>query len=178
MFDPIRIPGVGEKISVKTENFANIFVWERKITKFCPLWVVSARRIQATPKPQTHLGGGQPTTRCQAKENAWREAVLQDTRSSPVPDVVAFRVDFGELADATARPRPPRRQMTGKRRPLGRKGAVTDFEEYFVAATAGRGTFRGHYGRQRMARFTHRTDGYARTIAVFWASNIMTLSSR
>ena len=29
-----------------------------------------------------------------AQENAWQEAVVQDTRSAPVPDTVAFRVDF------------------------------------------------------------------------------------
>jgi hypothetical protein len=28
------------------------------------------------------------------EENAWQEAVVQDTRLAPVPDVVAFRVDF------------------------------------------------------------------------------------
>jgi hypothetical protein len=28
------------------------------------------------------------------EENAWAEAVVQDTRSAPVPDIVAFRLDF------------------------------------------------------------------------------------
>ena len=28
------------------------------------------------------------------EENAWREAVIVDTRSAPVPDIVAFRCDF------------------------------------------------------------------------------------
>jgi hypothetical protein len=28
------------------------------------------------------------------EENAWQEAVVQDTRSTPVPDIVAFRCDF------------------------------------------------------------------------------------
>jgi len=31
-----------------------------------------------------------------AEENAWREAVLQDTRSAPVPETVAFRCDFAD----------------------------------------------------------------------------------
>jgi hypothetical protein len=30
------------------------------------------------------------------EENGWREAVIVDTRSSPVPDVVAFRCDFSD----------------------------------------------------------------------------------
>ncbi len=30
------------------------------------------------------------------EENAWREAVVQDTRTSPVPDTVSFRVDFAD----------------------------------------------------------------------------------
>ena len=30
------------------------------------------------------------------EENQWREAVVEDTRSSPVPDVVAFRCDFSD----------------------------------------------------------------------------------
>ena len=30
------------------------------------------------------------------EENQWREAVVEDTRSAPVPDVVCFRVDFGD----------------------------------------------------------------------------------
>jgi hypothetical protein len=29
-------------------------------------------------------------------ENAWREAVIQDTRTAPVPDIVSFRIDFGD----------------------------------------------------------------------------------
>jgi hypothetical protein len=28
------------------------------------------------------------------EENAWQEAVVEDTRTTPVPDIVAFRVDF------------------------------------------------------------------------------------
>jgi hypothetical protein len=28
------------------------------------------------------------------EENAWQEAVVQDTRTAPVPDIVAFRCDF------------------------------------------------------------------------------------
>ncbi len=28
------------------------------------------------------------------EENAWKEAVVQDTRSAPVPEIVAFRCDF------------------------------------------------------------------------------------
>jgi len=30
------------------------------------------------------------------EENAWKEAVVQDTRSAPVSDIVAFRVDFAD----------------------------------------------------------------------------------
>jgi hypothetical protein len=30
------------------------------------------------------------------EENAWTEAVVQDTRTAPVPDIVAFRVDFSD----------------------------------------------------------------------------------
>jgi hypothetical protein len=30
------------------------------------------------------------------EENAWQEAVIQDTRSTPVPDIVSFRIDFDE----------------------------------------------------------------------------------
>jgi len=30
------------------------------------------------------------------EENAWQEAVVEDTRTSPVPDTVAFRVDFAD----------------------------------------------------------------------------------
>ena len=35
-----------------------------------------------------------------------------------------------------------------------------------------------HRSRQRMERFTHHTTCYAGTMAVFWASNFMTLLSR
>jgi hypothetical protein len=34
--------------------------------------------------------------RYDAGENGWREAVVQDTRSAPVTDVVAFRIDFAD----------------------------------------------------------------------------------
>ena len=30
------------------------------------------------------------------EENAWQEAVVEDTRTTPVPDIVAFRVDFSD----------------------------------------------------------------------------------
>jgi DNA-directed RNA polymerase specialized sigma24 family protein len=30
------------------------------------------------------------------EENAWREAVVEDTRSAPVPETVAFRMDFAD----------------------------------------------------------------------------------
>lgn len=30
------------------------------------------------------------------EENAWREAVVRDTRTAPVPEIVSFRVDFAE----------------------------------------------------------------------------------
>ena len=30
------------------------------------------------------------------EENAWQEAVVQDTRTAPVPDIVSFRVDFAD----------------------------------------------------------------------------------
>jgi hypothetical protein len=30
------------------------------------------------------------------EENAWQEAVVVDTRSAPVPDIVSFRLDFAE----------------------------------------------------------------------------------
>ena len=30
------------------------------------------------------------------EENQWREAVVEDTRSSPVPEAVAFRIDFAD----------------------------------------------------------------------------------
>jgi hypothetical protein len=31
-----------------------------------------------------------------AEENGWRQAVVIDTRSSPVPEIVAFRCDFSD----------------------------------------------------------------------------------
>ena len=30
------------------------------------------------------------------EENAWKEAVVEDTRNAPVSDIVAFRVDFAD----------------------------------------------------------------------------------
>jgi hypothetical protein len=30
------------------------------------------------------------------EENQWREAVVVDTRATPVPDIVAFRCDFAD----------------------------------------------------------------------------------
>ena len=36
-------------------------------------------------------------------ENTWREAVIEDTRSSPVPDTVAFRVDFAHWLSRLSR---------------------------------------------------------------------------
>jgi FixJ family two-component response regulator len=40
------------------------------------------------------------------EENAWQEAVVQDTRSAPVPDIVAFRCDFTDwLASLSRRDR-------------------------------------------------------------------------
>jgi hypothetical protein len=40
------------------------------------------------------------------EENQWREAVVEDTRSAPVPDVVSFRVDFADwLAQLSRRSR-------------------------------------------------------------------------
>jgi len=40
------------------------------------------------------------------EENQWREAVVEDTRSAPVPDVVCFRVDFATwLAQLSRRSR-------------------------------------------------------------------------
>jgi hypothetical protein len=30
------------------------------------------------------------------EENGWLEAVIQDTRTAPVPDIVSFRMDFGD----------------------------------------------------------------------------------
>ena len=30
------------------------------------------------------------------EENAWQEAVVQDTRTAPVPEIVSFRVDFAD----------------------------------------------------------------------------------
>jgi len=30
------------------------------------------------------------------EENAWKQAVIQDTRTAPVPDIVSFRVDFSD----------------------------------------------------------------------------------
>ena len=30
-------------------------------------------------------------------ENSWREAVIQDTRTAPVPDIVSFRIDFSDF---------------------------------------------------------------------------------
>ena len=30
------------------------------------------------------------------EENAWREAVIEDTRTAPVPDIVGFRIDFAD----------------------------------------------------------------------------------
>jgi hypothetical protein len=30
------------------------------------------------------------------EENAWKETVVEDTRTTPVPDIVAFRVDFAD----------------------------------------------------------------------------------
>ena len=40
------------------------------------------------------------------EEDCWKEAVVQDTRSLPVPEVVAFRVDFKDwLKSLTPRDR-------------------------------------------------------------------------
>ena len=40
------------------------------------------------------------------EENAWKEAVIQDTRTAPVPDIVAFRCDFSQwLASLSQRDR-------------------------------------------------------------------------
>ena len=40
------------------------------------------------------------------EENAWQEAVVQDTRTAPVPDIVAFRCDFADwLASLSRRDR-------------------------------------------------------------------------
>ena len=39
-----------------------------------------------------------------AEENQWREAVVQDTRTALVPDIVAFRCDFPEWL-SSLRPR-------------------------------------------------------------------------
>ena len=40
------------------------------------------------------------------EENAWQEAVVQDTRATPVFDIVAFRVDFADwLASLSRRDR-------------------------------------------------------------------------
>ena len=37
------------------------------------------------------------------EENAWQEAVVQDTRSAPVPDIVSFRVDFADWLSSLKR---------------------------------------------------------------------------
>jgi len=37
------------------------------------------------------------------EENAWQEAVVQDTRSAPVPDIVAFRCDFPAWLETLSR---------------------------------------------------------------------------
>jgi hypothetical protein len=37
------------------------------------------------------------------EENQWREAVVEDTRSSPVPETVAFRVDFADWLSSLPR---------------------------------------------------------------------------
>ena len=40
------------------------------------------------------------------EENQWQEAVVQDTRSAPVPEIVSFRVDFADwLASLSRRDR-------------------------------------------------------------------------
>jgi DNA-directed RNA polymerase sigma subunit (sigma70/sigma32) len=40
------------------------------------------------------------------EENQWQEAVVEDTRTSTVPDIVSFRVDFADwLANLTRRDR-------------------------------------------------------------------------
>ncbi|MGA2500554.1 MAG: hypothetical protein ABSH20_22665 [Tepidisphaeraceae bacterium] len=36
------------------------------------------------------------------EENAWKEAVLEDTRTTPVPDIVAFRCDFADWLNQLA----------------------------------------------------------------------------
>ncbi len=41
--------------------------------------------------------------RFDTEENQWREAVVEDTRTAPVPDVVCFRVDFGTWLDCLPR---------------------------------------------------------------------------
>jgi hypothetical protein len=37
------------------------------------------------------------------EDNQWREAVVQDTRSAPVPDIVAFRCDFADWLRSLSR---------------------------------------------------------------------------
>ena len=37
------------------------------------------------------------------EENQWKEAVVQDTRTAPVPDIVAFRCDFADWLNQLSR---------------------------------------------------------------------------
>ena len=51
------------------------------------------------------------------QEDCWKEAVVQDTRSSPVPEVVAFRVDFKDWLKSL----PPRDRKVARFLSLGHR---------------------------------------------------------
>ena len=50
-----------------------------------------------------HLAALQRLDRYDAEENAWQEAVVQDIRLAPVPDIVSFRIDFADWLKSLGR---------------------------------------------------------------------------
>jgi hypothetical protein len=55
------------------------------------------------------------------EENAWAEAVVQDTRSAPVPEIVAFRCDFADWPGQPLPARPAHCGVTGDWQPHQRR---------------------------------------------------------
>ena len=55
-------------------------------------------------------------------ENGWRQAVVVDTRSSPVPEIVAFRCDFSDWLQSLPRRDCHIAESLGRRQPHERSG--------------------------------------------------------
>ena len=55
--------------------------------------------------------------RFDAEEDAWQEAVVQDTRTAPVPEIVSFRIDFSDWLKGL----PRRKRLIAKSLALGNR---------------------------------------------------------